>query len=156
MTERNPILSKLTRLMRTIPVAEEKAKDAIQTSADALKDGELVCIFPEGRITDNGEMYPFKQGVARIVERNPVPVIPMAHWGAQEVMGPYRKDFKVFPRKTMHVLIGPPVELDDLRTGGEPDAESLRQATDRVMTAITALLREVRHDQAQLSRGEAA
>jgi hypothetical protein len=56
----------------------------------------------------------------------------------------------------MHVLIGPPVNLDDLRTEGEPDAETLHQATDRVMNAITALLREVREDQAQLSRGEAA
>jgi hypothetical protein len=80
----------------------------------------------------------------------------MAHWGAQEVMGPYRKEFKAFPRKTMHVLIGPPVRLDDLRTNGEPDAEVLREATDRVMTAITSLLREVRKDQEQLSRGEAA
>ena len=45
----------------------------------------MVCIFPEGRITDTGELTPFKQGVRRIVERNPVPVIPMALrglWGS--------------------------------------------------------------------------
>ena len=70
-----------------------------------------------------------KTGAARIALTAGVPVIPMAHWGAQEVMGPYRKEFKAFPRKTMHVLIGPPVELDDLRAEGEPDAEALRQAT---------------------------
>jgi hypothetical protein len=71
-------------------------------------------------------------------------------------MRPYCKEFKALPPKMMHVLIGPPVNLDDLRTEGEPDAETLHQATDRVMNAITALLREVREDQAQLSRGEAA
>ena len=97
-----------------------------------------------------------KDAARRTMRAAGVPVIPMAHWGAQEVMGPYRKEFKAFPRKTMHVLIGPPVELDDLRAEGEPDAEALRQATDRVMAAITALLREIRHDQAQLSRDEAA
>jgi 1-acyl-sn-glycerol-3-phosphate acyltransferase len=97
-----------------------------------------------------------KTGAARIALTAGVPVIPMAHWGAQEVMRPYRKEFKVLPPKMMHVLIGPPVNLDDLRTEGEPDAETLHQATDRVMNAITALLREVREDQAQLSRGEAA
>lgn len=51
----------------------------------ALKDGELVCIFPEGRITDTGELYPFKQGAVKIAERNRVPVVPMALrglWGS--------------------------------------------------------------------------
>jgi hypothetical protein len=51
----------------------------------ALDEGEMVCIFPEGRITDTGELYPFRPGVRRIVERNPVAVIPMALrglWGS--------------------------------------------------------------------------
>ena len=50
-----------------------------------LKAGEVVCIFPEGRITDNGDLYPFKKGITRIIERTPVPVIPMALrglWGS--------------------------------------------------------------------------
>ena len=51
----------------------------------ALADGDLVCIFPAGKITYDGELSPFKQGVQRIVERTPVPVIPMALrglWGS--------------------------------------------------------------------------
>ena len=68
---------------------------------------------------------PAKSGAARIALTAGVPVIPMAHWGAQEVMGPYRKEFKAFPRKTMHVLVGPPVDLDDLRT-------KLAAARDRI------------------------
>ena len=51
----------------------------------ALADGDLVCIFPEGRITDTGELYPFRPGIARIVEHTPVPVVPMALrglWGS--------------------------------------------------------------------------
>jgi 1-acyl-sn-glycerol-3-phosphate acyltransferase len=47
----------------------------------ALNEGELVGIFPEGRITDTGELYPFRPGVTRILERNPVPVIPLALQG---------------------------------------------------------------------------
>ena len=50
------------------------------------------------------------------------PVIPVAQWGAQEVIGPYRKEFRILPRKAMRVTAGPPVDLDDLR--GRPlDAE---------------------------------
>jgi len=51
----------------------------------ALADGELVCIFPEGRITYDGELGPFRRGVQQIVERTPAPVIPMALrglWGS--------------------------------------------------------------------------
>ncbi len=60
----------------------ERANERIDA---ALADGDLVCIFPEGRITATGELNEFKQGVQRIVERTPVPVYPMALrglWGS--------------------------------------------------------------------------
>ncbi|MDF2445773.1 MAG: putative acyltransferase family protein [Moraxellaceae bacterium] len=87
---KNPVLNFIFRTARAIPIAPykvdpallEKAYDDIAT---ALENGEMVCIFPEGRITDTGEIYPFKNGIQRIVERTPVPVIPMAlqgMWGS--------------------------------------------------------------------------
>jgi hypothetical protein len=51
----------------------------------ALAAGELVGLFPEGRITFDGEISPFRPGITRILEANPVPVIPMAlrgMWGS--------------------------------------------------------------------------
>ena len=87
---RIPILRTFFNQLKAIPIASAK-KDpdtlqrAHQSIQQALEEGEMVCIFPEGRITDTGELYPFKQGVSRIVERNPVPVIPMALrglWGS--------------------------------------------------------------------------
>ena len=44
----------------------------------ALTAGELVCIFPEGALTRDGEIAPFKAGVEKILARRPVPVVPMA------------------------------------------------------------------------------
>jgi 1-acyl-sn-glycerol-3-phosphate acyltransferase len=44
----------------------------------------VICIFPEGRITDNGELYPFRPGITRIIQRTPVPVVPMALRGLWE------------------------------------------------------------------------
>jgi 1-acyl-sn-glycerol-3-phosphate acyltransferase len=58
---------------------------AFEEVARALAAGELVGLFPEGKITDTGEMYPFRPGIARILERSPVPVVPMALrglWGS--------------------------------------------------------------------------
>jgi 1-acyl-sn-glycerol-3-phosphate acyltransferase len=78
------------RTGKAIPVASKKDDPAIleqafEKVAEALANGELVAIFPEGRITDTGELYPFRPGIRRIVERTPVPVIPLALkglWGS--------------------------------------------------------------------------
>jgi 1-acyl-sn-glycerol-3-phosphate acyltransferase len=85
-----PILSFVFRTGRTIPIASAKEDPEMMERAfaevgKALQEGDLVAIFPEGRITDNGEMYPFRPGIKRILEANPVPVIPMALrglWGS--------------------------------------------------------------------------
>ncbi len=85
-----PVLSFVFRTGRAIPIASAKQDPALLEKAydeiaGALKVGELVAIFPEGRITDTGEMYPFRGGVLRIVLRTPVPVVPMALsglWGS--------------------------------------------------------------------------
>jgi 1-acyl-sn-glycerol-3-phosphate acyltransferase len=85
-----PVLNFVFRTAGTIPIASAKEDPAMLERAyekidEYLKAGEVVCIFPEGRITDNGDLYPFKAGVMRIIERTPVPVIPMALrglWGS--------------------------------------------------------------------------
>ncbi|HEX7558355.1 MAG TPA: MFS transporter [Usitatibacter sp.] len=87
---RTPIVSFVFRTGKAIPIAPAKEderllNEAYETVADALAHGELIGIFPEGRITDTGELYPFRAGIRRIVERTPVPVIPLALkglWGS--------------------------------------------------------------------------
>ncbi|MEF8752524.1 MAG: MFS transporter [Accumulibacter sp.] len=83
---RMPLIGFVFRHMRAIPIAPAREDAAMMEAAfeevaQALAAGELVAIFPEGRITDNGELYPFRPGVQRIVGRTPVPVIPMALQG---------------------------------------------------------------------------
>jgi len=78
-----PVLSFIFRTARAIPIAPahedaetlQKAYDLIDAE---LADGEIVCIFPEGKLTKHGELNEFKKGVERILERRPVPVVPMA------------------------------------------------------------------------------
>jgi 1-acyl-sn-glycerol-3-phosphate acyltransferase len=85
-----PIVSFVFRTGKAIPIAPAKVDprlldEAYDKVADALEHGELVAIFPEGRITDTGELYPFRSGIEKIVERTPVPVIPLALkglWGS--------------------------------------------------------------------------
>lgn len=83
---RLPVLNYLFRAARTIPIAGAKEdpellERAFAEIARALEAGEVVCIFPEGGLTWNGEIAPFKKGVERILATHPVPVIPMALQG---------------------------------------------------------------------------
>jgi 1-acyl-sn-glycerol-3-phosphate acyltransferase len=102
-----PILSFVFRTGRAIPIASKKDDPALlerayDEVARALDAGELVCIFPEGRITTTGDLNPFRPGVERIVARTPVPVIPMALrglWGSffSRMGGPaMRRPFRRF------------------------------------------------------------
>ena len=81
-----PLIGIVFKQMQAIPIAPAREDPAMMDAAfeavaQALSEGELVAIFPEGRITDTGEFYPFRPGVQRIVERTPVPVIPIALQG---------------------------------------------------------------------------
>jgi 1-acyl-sn-glycerol-3-phosphate acyltransferase len=87
---RMPVLSFVFRTSRAIPIASAKEDPALmerafEEVAKALREGDLVAIFPEGRITDTGELYPFRPGMRRILQATPVPVVPLALrglWGS--------------------------------------------------------------------------
>jgi hypothetical protein len=85
-----PVLNFVFRVTRAIPIASPRddldlLRRAYAEIARALDDGDIVGIFPEGRITDTGDIAPFQNGIRRIIGRNPVTVIPMALrglWGS--------------------------------------------------------------------------
>jgi acyl-[acyl-carrier-protein]-phospholipid O-acyltransferase/long-chain-fatty-acid--[acyl-carrier-protein] ligase len=83
--ERSWMTRLIMRTMRTIPVAESKAKDAIHKASDVLKEGEVVCIFPEGHVTRNGGILPLSRGFELIARRANVPIMPVVIdglWGS--------------------------------------------------------------------------
>ncbi|MBN9694993.1 MAG: MFS transporter [Zoogloea sp.] len=85
-----PVLSFVFRHSRAIPIAPAKEDPAMMEAAfaevsRALAAGELIGLFPEGKITGDGEICPFRPGITRILQANPVPVVPMALrglWGS--------------------------------------------------------------------------
>ena len=85
-----PVLGALFKLAKAIPISS-RIEDpmayevAFAAAARVLEEGDLLAIFPEGGITRDGRLQEFKGGIMKILERNPVPVIPMALtnlWGS--------------------------------------------------------------------------
>ena len=85
-----PVLNFIFRTAKAIPIDSKKAdpegyERAFERIAEELREGEVVCIFPEGKLTTNGEIDEFKNGISRILQETPVPVVPMALrglWGS--------------------------------------------------------------------------
>lgn len=138
-----------------IPVYREShnAVSAFSAAVDAVRAGKAVAIYPEATITRDPDLWPMagKTGAARVALATGAPVIPIAQWGPQDLLAPYAKRLRVFPRRTVHVHAGPPVDLSDL-DGTELNAEVLREATDRILDAIAALLEQIRGEQAPATR----
>jgi len=78
-----PVIHYLFKWLGAIPIASRKENPelvdrAFDKISKALDQGQLVCIFPEGAITRDGELAQFKPGIEHIINRNPVPVVPLA------------------------------------------------------------------------------
>jgi 1-acyl-sn-glycerol-3-phosphate acyltransferase len=87
---RLPVLNFIFRTGKAIPITSENMNprtfhEAFEAIDQALADGELVCIFPEGKLSTDGEIDRFRPGIEKIIRRRPVPVIPIALkglWGS--------------------------------------------------------------------------
>ena len=145
---RVPVVGPILRACGQLPVERSSslARDGLAAATSAVEQGRAVVIYPEGTISKDPELWPMvgKTGAARVALATGCPVIPVGQWGAQELMyGDTLTVPRLLPRKTFKMIVGPPVELDDLR--GQPvTVDILVTATNRIMAAITALVAELR------------
>jgi 1-acyl-sn-glycerol-3-phosphate acyltransferase len=123
------------------------AGKVLRLAEQALADGACVIVYPEGTATRDPDLWPMvgKTGAARLALTTGAPVIPVAHWGAQDILPYGSKKVHLFPRKTVRMAAGPPVDLSAYR-GQRLGASTLRAATADIMADITALLAKIRQE----------
>ncbi len=127
-----PLLRFVFRTAGAIPIASRKENPellerAFEQIADSLEKGQLVCIFPEGRITRDGALNVFRPGLERIVQRNPVPVIPIALRGLADSLfargsGRSLRNFPWLLWAEIALIIGMPVAPEAATAGGVREA----------------------------------
>jgi 1-acyl-sn-glycerol-3-phosphate acyltransferase len=142
-----PVLGWLMLRLGQLPVyrGQTDAALVLQDAERISKAGACVLFYPEATVTRDPDLWPMvaKTGVARLALAANIPVIPVAHWGAQRLL-PYGKFLpRVLPRKTVRVLAGPPVDLSEF--AGQPlTSPVLRAATDKIMSDVAGLLGQLR------------
>lgn len=153
---RIPVVGSLLRASGQIPVeraGSSRSNDPLAAARMVAERGLVVVVYPEGSLTRDPLLWPMrgKSGAARIALEQNIPVIPMAHWGTQLLMPRYAKRLNVFPRKTIDVSFGAPVDLEAYRDR-TLDSDTLALATNDIMQAITALFEELRGEKAPAER----
>lgn len=150
-----PVIGALVRATKMIPVDRGSAGAArsLEAAREQLEQGACIAIFPEGTLTRDPDLWPMtgKTGLARIALATRAPVIPVAQWGAGDILERYGRVPRLWPRKRVRVAAGPAVDLSDLYDRPQ-DAATLREATMRVMNAITAELEKLRGEKAPATR----
>jgi len=151
---RVPVLGAALRATGMIPVSRTSTRDAtaqvIAQATALVEDGRGVIVYPEGTLTRDPQLWPMrgKSGAARLALAGDIPLVPVAHWGVQEIMPRYARGIRVWPlRKRVRLTIGEPIDLSDLR-GRATEPAAVAEATSRLMSAITALLEDIRGEKA--------
>lgn len=130
-----------------LPVYREAAHAArvLEEAERRLEQGAAVIVYPEGTATRDPDLWPMvaKTGVARLALASGAPVIPVAHWGTDDILHYGDKKPKLFPRKTVRTIAGPPVDLSPW-AGQQRSAKALTAATEKIMDDITALVAGLR------------
>jgi 1-acyl-sn-glycerol-3-phosphate acyltransferase len=146
---RVPLLGAILRGAGQIPVhrGEREGAAALRDAVQALRNGECIVIYPEGTITRDPHDWPMlaKTGVARLALMSGAPIVPVAQWGAQDILGSNRT-LHLIPRRTIEISALEPMQVAPLADGAQPTREQLRSLTDEVMKRI--------RDEVSMIRGE--
>ncbi|WP_250001804.1 lysophospholipid acyltransferase family protein [Actinoplanes sp. M2I2] len=141
-----PLLGGFLRKVQQIPVerGSVEAVKSLDVLVDALQQGGVVVIYPEGTTTRDPDLWPMrgKTGAARLALVTGAPVIPMANWGAEKIFDPRTSKLR-FRRTAVSVTTGRPVDLSPW-AGATPTRAVLEQMTDAIMRDVSVLVGELR------------
>lgn len=145
---RTPGLKWVVRGAEQIPVHRNTATaiESLRDAVAALQLGRCLVIYPEGTITKDPAQWPMRgrTGAARLALETGAPVVPLAQWGPQLILGLDDKPH-LLPRKTVQMLAGPPIDLSAY--AGRPiTAALLHEVTDHIMRTL--------RDQVAVLRGQ--
>lgn len=152
---KNKALASFLTAAGQIPVERlsRTAVGAYDAAVAAVRAGECVVVYPEGTLTRDPHLWPMtgKSGAARIALETGCPVIPVGHWGVQEILAPYSTKPHLVPRRHVTMKAGDAVDLTDL-VGKPRSTQAINEATSRIMAALTAIVEDLRGETAPAER----
>ena len=130
----NPLVGWFLRELQAFPVTRERVDPStLKRTLSLLAAGQMVLMFPEGTRGDGRTLGPAKPGIAVIAARSGAAVVPVFHWGAEQILP---RGTRRVRRGRLRVRFGPPITFS---AGGRPDREAVEDFCRELMQAIAAL-----------------
>jgi len=153
---RVPVVGWMLRKSGQIPVERggvARSAESLKAAAEMVSRGRALIVYPEGSLTREPDLWPMrgKTGAVRLALEYGIPIVPVAHWGTQDVMARYTNKISFFPRHTIDIKVGDPVDLSAF-VGQPLTSSTLAAATNVVMDAISHLLEDLRGEKAPALR----
>ena len=144
-----PVLGWALRKLKMVSVDRESThKDGVLAGAlAALRQGECIAIYAEGTLTRDPQYWPMKTktGAARLALDAGVPLIPLAQWGAQDIMPRYTKRIDIRPNRDVWIAVQPAVDLEGIDTSeGSANWDAVDELNRRLEKAMMAGVEELR------------
>jgi 1-acyl-sn-glycerol-3-phosphate acyltransferase len=131
----NPYMGWLIRSLHAFPVRRGKGdRAALQAAVEKLKQGAVVNVYPEGTRTEDGEIREILPGVALIVKRSGVPMVPVVVHGSFQS---WPKGSKLFHPHPIKVMYGPPMDVRELK--GEEIVALIRRTLQNMLAELRAI-----------------
>jgi 1-acyl-sn-glycerol-3-phosphate acyltransferase len=147
---RVPVMGPFLRKVQQIPVerGSVEAVKSLDVLIDALHQGGVVVIYPEGTTTKDPNLWPMrgKTGAARLALVTGAPVIPVANWGPERIFDPRTSKLSLRPRVPVTVTSGKPIDLSRW-AGAQPSRAVLDEMTEHIMLDVQQLLGELRGEE---------
>jgi 1-acyl-sn-glycerol-3-phosphate acyltransferase len=136
----NPLHAFLFNVWGGIPIDRDIADfSAFRKAKEALQEGKILAVAPEGTRTHDGRMIRGKPGIAILARQCDVPILPVALYGHKD----FKENLKRFKRSPMHIRVGKPFKIN--WEGKAKDKETLQTVTDAIMLEVAAMLPEDYH-----------
>jgi 1-acyl-sn-glycerol-3-phosphate acyltransferase len=134
---RHRVSGPLMRGMHHIPVDREAGAGSYRNAVEALRNGEVVGVFPEATISRSFTIKDFKSGAARMAIEAPAPIVPMIVWGGQRIMTKgHPRDFKHRGR-AISITLGEPLRP----APGDDPADVTRELRDRMSVLLDEVVK---------------
>ncbi|MGJ8672471.1 MFS transporter [Rubritalea sp.] len=141
--KRDGVISKFVKIFDTVPISPTKAKEAIHIAAEAVSEGAVVCIFPEGQLTRSGAMLEMKRGFEMIARKSKCVVMPVYMDGLWGSIFSFERG-KLFKKVPYSVPYGVTVAWGEPMESGDASSGLVRQALHQ-LSAEAIAMREILH-----------
>lgn len=136
----NPLHAFLFNVWEGIPIDRDIADfSAFRAAKEALKEGKILAVAPEGTRSRNGRMSRGKPGIAILARQCDVPILPLVYYGHED----FFTNIKRLKRTPMHIRVGEPFRIN--WEGKARDKATLQAVTDAIMLEVADLLPEQYH-----------